>query len=163
MSSLSYCLTHLSIYIRRCLERGTRTQHTDSGALARHERNKEENAGVPYDSGRTVKELEGALKRQQKQIKEYEVPRTAIYTKNFEGRNKGKIRNFTTILGRYVYGSSNQTMCSCYSVLEQNSRNGFISNLKVTFKNFAIGINKLPYLYKQQNLKNHFENKFAMP
>ena len=60
-------------------------------------------------------------------------------------------------------GASNQTMCSCYSVLEQNSRNGFISNLKVTFKNFAIGINKLPYLYKQQNLKNHFENKFAMP
>ena len=60
---------------------------------------------------------------------------------------------FVTILGRYDYGSSNQTMCSCCSVLEQNSQNGFISNLKVTFKNFAVGIKKLPYLYKQQNLK----------
>jgi hypothetical protein len=60
---------------------------------------------------------------------------------------------FVTILGRYDYDSSNQTLCSCCSVLEQNSQNGFISNLKVTFKNFAIGIKKLPYLYKQQNLK----------
>jgi hypothetical protein len=60
---------------------------------------------------------------------------------------------FVTILGRYDYGSSNQTMCSCCSVLEQNSQKGFISNLKVTFKNFAIGIRKVPYLYKQQNLK----------
>lgn len=60
---------------------------------------------------------------------------------------------FVTILGRYDYGSPNGTMCSCCSVLEQNSQKGFISNLKVTFKNFAIGIKKLPYLYKQQNLK----------
>jgi hypothetical protein len=59
---------------------------------------------------------------------------------------------FATILGRYDYGSPNQTICSCCSVLEQDSNKGFISNLKTTFKNFAIGIKKLPYLYKQQNL-----------
>jgi len=61
---------------------------------------------------------------------------------------------FPTILGRYNYGSSNQTMCSCCSVLEQDSRKGFVSNLKTTFRNFALGIKKLPYLYKQQNMKN---------
>jgi hypothetical protein len=61
---------------------------------------------------------------------------------------------FVTILGRYNYGSPNGTMCSCCSVLEQSSHKGFISNLKVTFKNFAVGIKKLPYLYKQQNLKS---------
>jgi hypothetical protein len=60
---------------------------------------------------------------------------------------------FATILGRYNYGSPNQTMCSCCSVLEQDSNKGFISNLKTTFKNFAVGIKKLPYLYKQNNLK----------
>jgi hypothetical protein len=60
---------------------------------------------------------------------------------------------FATILGRYDYGSLNGTMCSCCSVLEQNSQRGFISNLKVTFKNFTVGIKKLPYLYRQQNLR----------
>jgi hypothetical protein len=60
---------------------------------------------------------------------------------------------FVAILGRYNYGSPNQNMCSCCSVLEQDSQKGFISNLKTTFKNFAVGIKKLPYLYKQNNLK----------
>jgi hypothetical protein len=60
---------------------------------------------------------------------------------------------FVTILGRYNYGSPNQNMCSCCSVLEQDSQKGYISNLKTTFKNFAVGIKKLPYLYKQNNLK----------
>jgi hypothetical protein len=56
-----------------------------------------------------------------------------------------------TILGRYNY-SSNQ-ICGCCSVLEQDSRNGFLTNLKTTFTNFAVGFKKLPYLYKQPNLK----------
>jgi hypothetical protein len=60
---------------------------------------------------------------------------------------------FVTILGRYNYGSPNQNMCSCCSVLEQERQKGFISNLKTAFKNFAIGIEKLRYLYKQNNLK----------
>src|SRR5919198_1482942 len=40
---------------------------------------------------------------------------------------------FATILGRYNYDSPNGTMCSCCSVLEQNSQKGFIPNLKVAF------------------------------
>jgi hypothetical protein len=60
---------------------------------------------------------------------------------------------FATILGRYDYGSPKQSMCSCCSVLEQDSKKGFVSNLETTFKNFAVGIKKLPYLYKQNNLK----------
>jgi hypothetical protein len=60
---------------------------------------------------------------------------------------------FITILGRYNYGTPGKNMCSCCSVLEQDSEKGFISNLKTTFKNFADGINILPYLYKQNNLK----------
>jgi hypothetical protein len=58
---------------------------------------------------------------------------------------------FVIILGRYNY-SSNQ-MCSCCSVLDQDSRKGFFINLKITFTNFIIGIKKLPYLYRQSNLK----------
>ena len=60
---------------------------------------------------------------------------------------------FATILGRYNFGSPNQNMCSCCSVLEQDSQKGFNSNLKATFKNFAVGVKKFPYLYKQTNLK----------
>jgi len=58
---------------------------------------------------------------------------------------------FVTILGRYNYNSDQ--ICSCCSVLEQDSKKEFITNLKTTFSNFAIGIKKLPYLYKQSNLK----------
>jgi hypothetical protein len=57
---------------------------------------------------------------------------------------------FVTILGRYNYDSE---ICSCCSVLEQDSKKGFIRNLKTTFKNFGIGIKKLPHQYKQSNLK----------
>jgi hypothetical protein len=59
---------------------------------------------------------------------------------------------FVTILGRYKYSS--EQICSCCSVLEQDSRKGFITNLKTTFTNFLTGIKKLPRLYKQPNLKN---------
>jgi hypothetical protein len=58
---------------------------------------------------------------------------------------------FVTILGRYNFSSDQ--ICSCCSVLEQDSRKGFLTNLKTTFGNFAVGIKKLPYLYKQPNLK----------
>jgi hypothetical protein len=58
---------------------------------------------------------------------------------------------FVTILGRYNFGSDQ--ICSCCSVLEQDSRKGFLTNLKTTFTNFAVGFKKLPYLYKQSNLK----------
>jgi len=61
---------------------------------------------------------------------------------------------FATILGRYNYESPNQAMRSCCSVLEQDSQKGFISNLKKTFRNFAVGLGRLPLLYKQPNLKS---------
>lgn len=50
---------------------------------------------------------------------------------------------FVTILGRYNYGS-NRKIDSCCSVLEQGAGLGFIPNLKIPFKNFVIGITKLP-------------------
>lgn len=59
---------------------------------------------------------------------------------------------FATILGRYNYGS-NDKIDSCCSVFEQGAGSGFASNLKTTFRNFAIGIRKLPKLHRQPNLK----------
>jgi hypothetical protein len=60
---------------------------------------------------------------------------------------------FAAILGRYNYASNNGKIDSCCSVLEQGAGSGFIPNLKVTFKNFVIGITKMPYLHRQPNLK----------
>ena len=57
---------------------------------------------------------------------------------------------FATILGRSDYSKQ---MCSCCSVLEQDSR-GFLSVLLKTFKNFMIGVKKMTQLYKQPNLKS---------
>jgi hypothetical protein len=59
---------------------------------------------------------------------------------------------FAAILGRYNYASNNGKIDSCCSVLEQGAGSGFIPNLKTTFKNFVIGITKLPHLHKQPNL-----------
>jgi len=55
---------------------------------------------------------------------------------------------FATILGRSTYSKQ---MCSCCSVLEQDS-NGFIPTLLTTFKNCCIGVKKMAQLYKQPNL-----------
>lgn len=60
---------------------------------------------------------------------------------------------FATILGRYNYGS-NDRIDSCCSVLEQGAGTGFIPNLKTTFRNFAMGIAKIPQLRRQSNLKH---------
>jgi glycerol uptake facilitator-like aquaporin len=58
---------------------------------------------------------------------------------------------FATILGRYNY-DSDQKMCSCCSVLEENDNSkGFILNLLRTFRNFVVGIKKMPQLHKQPN------------
>ena len=51
---------------------------------------------------------------------------------------------FTTILGRY---NLEHVMDGCCSVLEHEN-NGFVFNLKTTFKNFATGIEKIPTMYK---------------
>ena len=58
---------------------------------------------------------------------------------------------FVTILDRYNYGSGQN--CSCCSVLEQDSRKGFVTNLRTIFANFTAGFKKLPYLSKQPNLR----------
>ncbi len=60
---------------------------------------------------------------------------------------------FVAILGRYNYASNNGKIDSCCSVLEQGAGSGFIPTLKITFKNFAMGITRLPLLHKQPNLK----------
>lgn len=52
---------------------------------------------------------------------------------------------FVTILGRYNYSYSNQSMINscCSSILEQETSNkGSMSNLKITFRNFALGLKK---------------------
>ena len=59
---------------------------------------------------------------------------------------------FIAILGRYNYGSDGK-IDSCCLVLEQGAGSGFITNIKTTFKNFVIGITKLPHLHRQPNLK----------
>jgi hypothetical protein len=61
---------------------------------------------------------------------------------------------FAAILGRYnYYGSSKKIDSCCSSVLEQGAGSGFIPNLKTTFRNFVIGITKLPQLHREPNLK----------
>jgi hypothetical protein len=56
---------------------------------------------------------------------------------------------FATILGRSKYS---EHMCSCCSVLEQDST-GFIATLLKTFKNCLIGVKKMTQLHKQPNMK----------
>jgi hypothetical protein len=69
------------------------------------------------------------------------------------GYGLASFSTFATILGRYNYGSSEKSMCSCCSVLEQQTKNnGFIPSLKTSFRNFAEGIRKMPQLHKQPNL-----------
>lgn len=61
---------------------------------------------------------------------------------------------FVAILGRYNYAPSNSgKIDGCCSVLEQGAGLGFIPNLKITFKNFVVGITKLSWLNRQPNLK----------
>jgi hypothetical protein len=56
---------------------------------------------------------------------------------------------FATILGRSNFS---EQMCSCCSVLEQDSK-GFVVTLLKTFKNFIRGVKKMAQLYRQPNLK----------
>ena len=61
------------------------------------------------------------------------------------------VATFMTILGRHDL--RNPKIDSCCSVLEQQSSKGFLSNLIMTFKNFGLGLSKIPHLYHQPNLK----------
>src|SRR5919202_1739741 len=67
---------------------------------------------------------------------------------------------FVTILGRYKYGSSGNSIDSCCcSVLEQqdNANKGFLSNIITTFKNFGLGLMKIKELPGQPNLIEIFK------
>jgi hypothetical protein len=55
---------------------------------------------------------------------------------------------FVAILGRY---NNNEKIDSCCSVLEHNAQKGFLINLISTFKDFAIGLKRIPKLYRLQN------------
>lgn len=59
---------------------------------------------------------------------------------------------FATIFGRYNY-SSYGNIDSCFSVLAQGAGSGFLSNLRTTFRNFAVGIAMMPQVYRQPNSK----------
>jgi hypothetical protein len=61
---------------------------------------------------------------------------------------------FVTILGRFSISSPKKDMCSCCSVLDQESNKGFLPNLTITFRNFAVGLKRLPSLYEQSTLKS---------
>jgi hypothetical protein len=71
---------------------------------------------------------------------------------------------FTTILGRYnnVHhhdkSMGTREMDSCCSVLEQDAGNGFQSNLKTTFTNFAVGSKRLFQIHNQQELRIVLKN-----
>lgn len=56
---------------------------------------------------------------------------------------------FATILGRY---NLDKVMDGCCSALDCQD-NGFTSSLKTSFRNFALGVSKIPYLYKQPHAK----------
>ncbi len=57
---------------------------------------------------------------------------------------------FATMLGRY---NLDRVMDGCCSVLE-DEHNGFVSNIKTTFKNFGIGVKKIPALHKSPDFKH---------
>jgi len=67
---------------------------------------------------------------------------------------------FVTILGRlgnhryYETGTNTTEIDSCCSVLEQDSTQGFVSNIKTTFMNFALGFKRLLRIRNQRRLKS---------
>jgi len=68
------------------------------------------------------------------------------------GYSLAAFSTFATIVGRYNFGS-NEKMCGCCSVLEQDGSKTFASNVITTFNNFLQGLRKMSQLYKQPNLK----------
>ncbi|SRR5690348_16956452 len=61
---------------------------------------------------------------------------------------------FATILGRY---NLDNVMEGCCSALDCNDKK-FFQSLKITFRNFAIGVIKIPYLYKQPHATQILKN-----
>jgi hypothetical protein len=68
---------------------------------------------------------------------------------------------FVTILGRFGTRQCDEKgytksaeIESCCSVLEQDSSLGFVSNIKTTFTNFAVGFTRLLHIRNQSELKS---------
>jgi hypothetical protein len=68
---------------------------------------------------------------------------------------------FVTILGRFGTRQCDEKGCtksveieSCCSVLEQDSSQGFVPNIKTTFTNFAVGFRRLLHIRNQSGLKS---------
>jgi hypothetical protein len=62
---------------------------------------------------------------------------------------------FVTIFGRYNYNQSKRILItdSCCSVLGQCADKGFLTNLRITFLNFGVGMKKIFLIHNQPNLK----------
>jgi len=63
---------------------------------------------------------------------------------------------FASILGRY---NLDNVMDGCCSALDCKD-NGFISGFKASFRNFGLGITKIPHLYKQPYAKQILKTTF---
>jgi hypothetical protein len=53
------------------------------------------------------------------------------------------LQHLLLFLGMYIY-HSDEVICTCCLDLEQHTDSGVISNLKATFRNFAVGIKEMP-------------------
>jgi hypothetical protein len=53
------------------------------------------------------------------------------------------LQHLLLFLGMYIY-HSDEVIRTCCLALEQHTDSGFISNLKATFRNFAVSIKKMP-------------------
>jgi hypothetical protein len=58
-------------------------------------------------------------------------------------------------------GTENE-MDSCCSVLEQDSTQGFVSDLKTTFKNFALGFKRLIRVRNQRGIKSILKGSLSI-
>ena len=67
------------------------------------------------------------------------------------GYGIASLSTFCTIIGRY---NPKQAIGGCCSALEQGSNNGFVTNLKNTFRDCWIGIRKIPHLRELPNAKS---------
>src|SRR6185437_8326468 len=73
-----------------------------------------------------------------------------IMTSYLLGYGLASFTTFCTIIGRY---NMNHEVESCCSVLEHEDKRGFVSNLQLTFRNFVLGIKKIPRLHEVSNLR----------
>ncbi|MDE1726087.1 MAG: hypothetical protein KGH89_02330 [Thaumarchaeota archaeon] len=74
-----------------------------------------------------------------------------IITSYAIGYGLASFTTFCTIIGRYDVKNE---LDSCCSALEHEDTLGLVSNLKTTFRDFAIGIKKIPQLHNIHDLRH---------